>query len=387
MTSKHKINKIVNVVSIIHNTQPGGMQRVAALETDALNKNGYKSFLASILKTKEWSLFNELNIEPVYLFNNEMVGRFLSGIFFNIGNLKKIKPDVVIAHNNPEFQVAHNLKRKLEKEGKKVFIISYIHDSLVYSIAGSVFGKFLHVFKDQFKKLEQRNILESNIVLVNSNATMNRLLEIHKNLEDIIKKKSTILYPTTNVPITKDKLVVEKKNYLLIVGRIDHEAFYNLYKIIKNLDIPLVIAGYGHPYNPNFKKIRELFNSLKKEGKNIKFIFSPSDEELLELYRNASLFVYPGHENFNMSAIEAMSAGCPILVANTSGVCEILPHKLRDELTLDKKDIQLWVDKIKEIIENDMSYELGYECWKVTQKYNLYTHIEKFLKILNEVIK
>jgi len=387
MTSKHKINKIVNVVSIIHNTQPGGVQRVAALETDALNKNGYKSFLASILKTKEWSLFNELNIEPIYLFNNEMVGRLLSGIFFNIGNLKKIEPDVVIAHNNPGFQVAHNLKRKLEKEGKKVFIISYIHDSLVYPIAGSVFGKFLHIFKGQFRKLEQRNILESNIVLVNSNATMNRLLEVHKNLEDIIKKKSTILYPTTNVPITKDKLVVEKKNYLLIVGRIDHEAFYNLYKIIKNLDIPLVIAGYGHPYNPNFKKIRELFNSLRKEGKNIKFIFSPSDEELLELYRNASLFVYPGHENFNMSAIEAMSAGCPILVANTSGVCEILPHKLRDELTLDKKDIQLWVDKIKEIIENDMSYELGYECWKVTQKYNLYTHIEKFLKILNEVIK
>jgi len=121
MTVKN-MNRSFKILSVIHATQPGGVQRVAALETDALNKNGYKSFLASILKTKEWSLFNELNIEPIYLFNNEMIGRLLSGIFFTIDNLKKIEPDVVIVHSNPGFQVACNLKKSLKKKEKNYLL-------------------------------------------------------------------------------------------------------------------------------------------------------------------------------------------------------------------------------------------------------------------------
>jgi len=372
----------MKVLSIIHATQPGGVQRVGAVETTMLNKFGYETLLVSILKTHEWGIFKELGIKPIYLFNSEAFGRLISGLFFKI-NINT-KPDIIIAHNNPCAQVAFKLKRKLEKESKNTPVIFYLHDSLVYPIAGSLFGEILRIFPQIFKKLEYKHLKESEIVLVNSEVSLNRVMRNHclKNLSE----KISILYPTTNMPIPKDRVVRDKEEYILIVGRMDHEASYNIYKIMKILDYPLIVAGYGHPYNPKFKKVLKLFKILMKKGKDIKIIFSPSDTQLIELYRTASLFIYPGHENFNMSAIEAMSAGCPILVADTSGVCEILPQKLREELCMNKNNIKLWVERIQEIIRSDKSYELGKKCWKVTHRYNLNTHIDKLIRILREVI-
>jgi glycosyltransferase involved in cell wall biosynthesis len=369
------------IMSIVHNTLPGGVQRLSAMETVILRKFGYETSLLSILKTQEWVLFEELRIKLNYIFDNEFFGRLFSGLFFNINT--SVEPDIIIAHNNPSAQVALRFKQKLKRQNKHVSIVLYLHDSLVYPIKGSLFGEFLSFFPNIYRKLELKYIKKSDIVLVNSIFSLNRVMKNHDLKES--SKKIEVLYPTLNVPIAEKKLVKEKKNYMLIVGRIDHEAFYNVYKIMKRVDIPLVVAGYGHPYNPGFRKIVRLFDLLKRK-KDIRFVFSPSDEHLLKLYQDALLFVYPGHENFNMSAVEAMSAGCPVLVAETSGVCEIVPPKLRKELCLDKNNTDLWIKRISEVVENNRSYELGKLCWSVTQKYNIDWHRSKLLGILEDLV-
>lgn len=76
----------MKVLSIIHATQPGGVQRVAAIETAMLNEFKYEASLVSILKTYEWDLFKKLLIKPIYLFNSEILGRLISGIFFKANN-------------------------------------------------------------------------------------------------------------------------------------------------------------------------------------------------------------------------------------------------------------------------------------------------------------
>jgi len=49
-----------------------------------------------------------------------------------------------------------------------------------------------------------------------------------------------------------------------------------------------------------------------------------SDPALAELYRNASLFVYPTlYEGFGFPPLEAMSLGCPVLANRTSSIPEI----------------------------------------------------------------
>src|SRR5690606_4669631 len=58
--------------------------------------------------------------------------------------------------------------------------------------------------------------------------------------------------------------------------------------------------------------------------KNIKYVGYVSDEELRALYEHAGCFVYPSfYEGFGFPPLEAMSLGCPVIVANTSSLPEV----------------------------------------------------------------
>ncbi len=57
------------------------------------------------------------------------------------------------------------------------------------------------------------------------------------------------------------------------------------------------------------------------------FVHAPghvSDEELLDLYRGATLFAYPSlYEGFGLPVLEAMAAGVPVLTSNLSSLPEV----------------------------------------------------------------
>ena len=49
------------------------------------------------------------------------------------------------------------------------------------------------------------------------------------------------------------------------------------------------------------------------------------DNEKLELYKNASLFVYPSlYEGFGLPVLEAMACGVPVITSNRSSLPEVV---------------------------------------------------------------
>ena len=61
-----------------------------------------------------------------------------------------------------------------------------------------------------------------------------------------------------------------------------------------------------------------------KVGNSIVSVPSVTDALLREAYAAATLFVYPSlYEGFGFPPLEAMAAGCPVLVGNTSSIPEI----------------------------------------------------------------
>jgi len=373
------------VAVIVHNTSPGGVQRVGISEAAWLSKAGYETVLLSIFKSKEWDLIKKLDVRTTYLSeSNEFFARLLQTLLIDrlVLKVKSLDPSFIIAHNIPGGQVALELRKHLENSNSRNKpVILYLHDPLAYPISGSLYSVCAKYFPSVLLKIEENIVKNVDMVLTNSERTLVELTKMHEKKINV-RDKAMVLYPTINTAIPEHEIKKERKHYLLIVGRIDHDAFFNVYKIMEKINMPLIIAGSYHPYNMNTRKIVHLLYTLKNKGKKVKFILNPSDDELLRLYKNALLFVYPGHENFNMSAVEAMSAGCPILVANTSGVCEILPKNLREYLCISKDDVNLWVNRILEIVKNNESYRLGRECWKVTLKYNINSHMSKLIKIL-----
>ena len=93
--------------------------------------------------------------------------------------------------------------------------------------------------------------------------------------------------------------------------------FLKQFKQFNRLDIKLVCAG--HPFDQSEKlMIKEL------DMANRVINFTPTDSELMALYRDSIAFVYPSlYEGFGLPILEAFSQGCPLLLNSTSCFPEI----------------------------------------------------------------
>ncbi len=87
-----------------------------------------------------------------------------------------------------------------------------------------------------------------------------------------------------------------------------------LAKLRTERDVSLVVIGKPKPGGPSARTIDELGLT-----EHVQFVSGVSDERIVELYAEAELAVVPSlYEGFSLPAIEAMSAGVP-LVATTGG--------------------------------------------------------------------
>ncbi len=85
-------------------------------------------------------------------------------------------------------------------------------------------------------------------------------------------------------------------------------AGYALYRAHAGADaLPLVLAG-----------------RTEARGAGLQVVARPDAEQLAALYAHAAVLVHPSlHEGFGLVALEAMSAGVPVLAARTAGVQEV----------------------------------------------------------------
>jgi len=114
-------------------------------------------------------------------------------------------------------------------------------------------------------------------------------------------------------------------SYILYVGAIQPrkniKGLIEAYSILPQSfqkELPLLIVGYEGWNN-------KVIDEMIKKNKNISVLDSVNNNnELAELYKNASIFVFPSfYEGFGFPPLEAMACGCPVVVSNTSSLPEV----------------------------------------------------------------
>ena len=110
------------------------------------------------------------------------------------------------------------------------------------------------------------------------------------------------------------------KQIVLFLGRIHYKkqpdvAIEGFHRACKDLqDAHLVIAGKGDP--TYVQRLTELILTLELQDR-VTFTGMLNGEEVTAAYRAASVFVLPSwQENFGLSVVEAMAAGCPVVVSD-----------------------------------------------------------------------
>lgn len=90
------------------------------------------------------------------------------------------------------------------------------------------------------------------------------------------------------------------------------------------------------------------------------------EEDVPGLYRSASCYVLPSFsEPFGISALEAASAGLPVVLSKSTGVAEVLPHALQADFW----DVQLLGEWVRAVLEHPpLAMALGTAAREVARR-------------------
>lgn len=131
----------------------------------------------------------------------------------------------------------------------------------------------------------------------------------------------------------------EKKNYLLSVGKFIEnknqltllQAFKELIEQDKFKELKLYLVGpssgaFTSPERKSSDYYQHCQQYVKKENlkEKVKFYQWLEEKELIKLYQQATLFVFPSQEEgFGLVLLEAMACGCPCLVNKIEPLTEV----------------------------------------------------------------
>lgn len=187
------------------------------------------------------------------------------------------------------------------------------------------------------------------------NADPQKIVVTYNGVEDTFKPKNSkyyeYLYDRYN--ISKDKKI------LLYVGnKKPHKNLKNLIKAISLLknkeNYILILSGKGFD---GYDELEKMSKDMNLENQII-HTGIVSDEELIDLYNLADLFVFPSlYEGFGIPVLEAMACGTPVICSNTSSLPEVVedaaymfdPHditQIKNSIELLMSDRILYLDLI-----------------------------------------
>lgn len=204
--------------------------------------------------------------------------------------------------------------------------ITYIHFPLLgrlrhYSIDG--FRSAYYIPYLLYEKRAAKN--NKRLILANSKYTANAV-------RNAIGTKPFVLYP----PISEEfysnfQDTNDREDLVVTVSRISPEKNLTLIPSIAkvtNRKIHFLIIGImqsSEELNRIFKQIE-----INKVSDRVEVITNVSREDLLNVLRNAKIFLHPAHkEHFGVAIVEAMASGCIPIVHNSGGPREFVPSLFR----------------------------------------------------------
>ena len=229
-------------------------------------------------------------------------------------------------------------------------IVTTVHD-----FSWELYAKFqpqerVKYFKDNF----YQQITKCDHIITGSYFTKNEIISRTNMSEEKISViyhgiDHTLFYPSKEH--TK-----ERQKYILAVGSIEPR------KNLKNL--LYAYAQYDDAFKDEYHlylvgdkgwENSDIWHLIEALGSWVHYTGYISDSQLVNIYRNASLFVYPSlYEGFGIPPLEAMACGTAVIVSNTSSLPEICGDAA---YYIDPLNIASIADGIQHILNNDLLRE------------------------------
>ena len=246
------------------------------------------------------------------------------------------------------------------------FVWDWYYNYLKERKVGKIKKIFVLPILHYFRMWDKISADRVNYFIANSKTTAEKIKKYY--LRD-----SKIIYPPVGIrqlPATSYQLPA--KNYFLIVSRLSPYKRIDLaVKAFNKLELPLIIIGEG-------KQKKDL---QKMARKNIKFLGFQQKEKVQQYYQNCRAFIFPGEDDFGITACEAMSFGKPILGYRKGGLVETMIELVTGEF-FNEPVPELLADGVRRLMKNEKKYNSD-EIKKQAEKFSK----ERFEKEIKEYIE
>jgi glycosyltransferase involved in cell wall biosynthesis len=235
----------------------------------------------------------------------------LRAIYFSQLNLNTY--DLVISASGAE--------AKGIKTSSSTTHVSYIHSPTHYYwsryddyIKNPGFGAFnwlarlgLKVFVKPMRNWDKKAAQRPDYLIANSTHTK-------KMIKKYYNRDSKVIFPPVDIDRFKNDNRQTRKGLVIAGRQTPYKRIDLAVEACTNLNIPLTVIGDG----PENKKIKAI------AGKNITFIKRLNDKEIIKYFSNSKGFIFPGLDDFGIVAVEALSAGTPVIAYKAGGVLDYI---------------------------------------------------------------
>jgi glycosyltransferase involved in cell wall biosynthesis len=259
----------------------------------------------------------------------------------------------------------------------KPFVVT-IHDLTMYHYPrpeATTLGPLKFWFKDKAHRLVVRHaVRKAKKIIVTSEFTKQ---DVRKTL-GVPMEKMVVTYQapferyklqdTNKFKIQNSKFKITEPYVLYVGAAYPHKNLGGLLKAWKIFcekygeDYKLVLVGQKNYFYNNLQS--SIFNL-----KSVVHLDNVSDDELVSLYSNASLFVFPSlYEGFGLPPLEAMSHGVPVASSNRACMPEVLGEAA---LYFDPENYEQMADVIhRGLMDEDVRFQLKNNASELLKAYS-----------------
>jgi len=140
---------------------------------------------------------------------------------------------------------------------------------------------------------------------------------VAKRIKNIYKRDSDVLYPPVRTNLYQPSRA-EKEDYYITFSRlVPYKRVDLIVKAFTKMNKRLIVVGEG----PQLGQLRQM------SGPTIEFKGFLSEKKLNKLINHAKAFIFAADEDFGISPVEAMAAGCPVIAFKGGGAKETVTNK------------------------------------------------------------
>lgn len=166
----------------------------------------------------------------------------------------------------------------------------------------------LPVLVRKMRKLDLRAASGVDYFVTISNAIADRVKKYYG-------RESEVIFPPVDMQrFNSLKIDGKREGYIAFGRQVAYKRYDIAIEACNALKLPLTVYGSG----PDHKRLERM------AGPTVRFVQGASDKQIAHALSKAQAYLFPQEEDFGITQVEALAAGCPVIAYSKGGALDVI---------------------------------------------------------------